>query len=351
MKKRLGFALLLVVVAVILPNRMPSAAQSASGQVGAAPARAASSAGTPTASESVPSDPIRLDQGTVSNPLKIAQLKWYIAKSQTQFPVGNQPYGMCFDGENIWVANNSDNTVSKIRASDGSSLGTFSAAGAIGLAFDGANVWVTSVTGNVVYKLRASDGKALGSFPTGKGPFWPAFDGQNVWIPNGDGTVDKLRASDGKNLGIFTAGDNPIAIAFDGQNVWITNYLGGSVTELRASDGALIRTVTTGTGFEPFGVAFDGVNIWVANRAGGTLTKIRASDGAILGNFSAPDGAYGVAFDGNYVWVSGDTFVEAVRARDGAVIARWQEPSTTGIAFDGAHIWISNLNQNTVTKY
>ena len=39
------------------------------------------------------------------NPLKIAQLKWYKANATTRFAVGSQPYGVAFDGANIWTAN------------------------------------------------------------------------------------------------------------------------------------------------------------------------------------------------------------------------------------------------------
>ena len=45
------------------------------------------------------------------NPLKIAQLKWYQANQvPTYFNVGktqnSNPYGLAFDGQNIWTANN-----------------------------------------------------------------------------------------------------------------------------------------------------------------------------------------------------------------------------------------------------
>src|SRR5580692_11987163 len=59
------------------------------------------------------------------NPLKIALLKWYGANTTTNFAVGKQPRGVCFDGANIWVANYGDGTVTKLRTSDGALLGTF----------------------------------------------------------------------------------------------------------------------------------------------------------------------------------------------------------------------------------
>src|ERR1700736_3546180 len=77
------------------------------------------------------------------NPQQIAILHWYAANQTTAFPVGSNPIGVAFDGANIWVANFSDNTVTKLRASDGSNLGTFAVGNfPVGVAFDGANIWV-----------------------------------------------------------------------------------------------------------------------------------------------------------------------------------------------------------------
>jgi hypothetical protein len=44
--------------------------------------------------------------------------------------------------------------VTKLRASDGVTLGTFSVGGLpVGVAFDGANIWVTTGNANTVAKL------------------------------------------------------------------------------------------------------------------------------------------------------------------------------------------------------
>ncbi len=119
------------------------------------------------------------------NPLKIALLKWYPANLATSFKVGKNPYGIAFDGANMWVTNNSDNTVSKLRASDGATLGTFTVGDSpIGVAFDGANIWVVNSFPNTVSKLRASDGANLGEFAVGKVPFFAAFDGEAIWVTN-----------------------------------------------------------------------------------------------------------------------------------------------------------------------
>ncbi|MFC1971050.1 YncE family protein [Chloroflexota bacterium] len=70
------------------------------------------------------------------------------------YAVGSVPYGICFDGANIWVANYGSNDVTKLQASDGSVLGTY-AVGTFpwGICFDGANIWVVNQHPNDVTKL------------------------------------------------------------------------------------------------------------------------------------------------------------------------------------------------------
>jgi len=309
----------------------------------------------------------------LSNPLKVALLKWYKANVVTTFPTGTEPVAIAFDGENIWVGNNVSATVNKLRANDGAPLGSFSVWDPNGICFDGANIWVTSYRlgygrggskpeangekrvgmDNTVSKLRASDGKVMGTFNTGQGPQWPTFDGEHIWIPNSvDNTVSKLRVSDGVILGTFPVGVSPVATAFDGANIWVANYTGfgnGTVTKLR-EDGRVLGTFTVGEG--PLGIAFDGANMWVANANDGTVSKLRASDGTTLGTFSVGgDSPAGVAFDGENIWLAGDALIE-LRASDGNPLLALKQPgnSSKAIAFDGANIWVTLLNAAKVGK-
>ena len=127
------------------------------------------------------------------NPLKIATLHWYAA-GNAAFGVGAVPSHVAFDGFSVWAPNHSDNTVTRLRASDGAPLGTFAVGTQpFGVAFDGANIWVANFYSGSVSKLRASDGKALGTFAVGGQPFALAFDGADIWVTNpASGTVSKL---------------------------------------------------------------------------------------------------------------------------------------------------------------
>jgi hypothetical protein len=128
------------------------------------------------------------------------------------FPMGNGPDHLVFDGANIWVTNTGDDTVTKLRASDGTNLGTFP----VGdyprwITFDGASIWVVNIHSNNVTKLRASDGVVLGTFAVGSFPEGIAYDGANIWVANFfNDKVTKLRASDGVVLGTYPVGDYPL---------------------------------------------------------------------------------------------------------------------------------------------
>lgn len=66
---------------------------------------------------------------------------------QGTFPAGIGPFGIAFDGSNVWIANFNINTVTKLRTSDGAILAAFVVGGIspVGVAFDGANIWVANL--------------------------------------------------------------------------------------------------------------------------------------------------------------------------------------------------------------
>ena len=62
-----------------------------------------------------------------------------------------------------------------------------------GIAFDGVNIWVANTGSNNVIKIRASDGTVLGAYNVGLNPRGVFFDGANVWVVNHDSvTITKL---------------------------------------------------------------------------------------------------------------------------------------------------------------
>ncbi len=293
------------------------------------------------------------------NPLQLATLRWYgVNESEATINVGHQqPLGVAFDGQNMWVVNFTcalcPGTIYKHRLSDGAVIGTFNVGSApVFASFDGSNIWVGNRDSDNVTKLRASDGALLGTFPTGgSGPQWIAFDGANIWVTNGgSNSVVKMRISDGTVLSTHPTGVAPHGVVYDGSNIWVANGGSSSVTKLRASDGANLGTFAVGS--QPVQMAFDGANVWVSNLSSNTVSKLRASDGATLGTFNV-NSPHGIAFDGANIWVVSrfGTTVTKLRASDGSVLATSQVGTWPwGIAFDGINMWISNYGSNSISK-
>jgi len=69
------------------------------------------------------------------------------------FKTGDGPVSTVFSKGVIYVVNNGGDTVTKLNATDGTSLGSISVGRSpIGVAVFGSNVWVTNSGGNTVTK-------------------------------------------------------------------------------------------------------------------------------------------------------------------------------------------------------
>ena len=291
--------------------------------------------------------------GTEFDPSQIALIRWDLLRPGTKdVALTGGAAGSAFDGENIWVANSSGNTVTKIRASDAVVLGTFPVGSSPqDVAFDGTNIWVANLSSNNVTKLRASDGQLLGTFPVAAPAIRIAFDGENIWVANNDSDrITKLNL-DGTILGTLP-GFTVIGLAFDGSNLWAVNWRGHSVVKWRVSDGRAVAQSDVPPAF-PTDVAFDGRNIWVTNGIGNTIFKLRASDAVLVDEVTVGSRPNGLTFDGENIWVanSGSNTVPRVRAFDGVVIETIPVGVSPGhVVFDGRFVWVSNSTSSSITR-
>src|SRR4051794_26386353 len=301
---------------------------------------------------------------------QIALLKWYEdpGRAATLPTSGNNPFGLAFDGTNVWIANSGSDSVSKMNPATGTMTETALPAGSLPLevAFDGTNMWVTDNGTGKVSKIVASTGVKVGDFNTSlipdvaiSAPIGVAFDGTNVWVANdGKGTVSKINPATGAIISEFavSTGSNavdptasePTGVAFDGVDIWVTNNATGTVSKVDRATGTFTEFLTTvGPQSDPWGVAFDGTNIWVANGHTNDVSKIDPSTGAILTRVATGGTvASELAFDGANIWVSNGTSsnVSKIYAEGAVLVATvltGLDPQ--GLAFDGRNMWVANL--------
>jgi YVTN family beta-propeller protein len=208
--------------------------------------------------------------------------------------VGGSPFGVGFDGTNIWVATD---------------LGAYGPAGPDGIYGNdvGLSDWVRKVD-PVTNTVTAT--VTVGSNPTAV-----AFDGTNIWVTNyGSGTVSKIdpvtntvtatvpianAVPDPNVFGFILAG-----VGFDGTNIWVTSYGPGPglVSKIDPVTNTVTATVTVGS--TPGGVGFDGTNIWVTNSGSGTVSKIDPVTNTVTATIFVGSRPFGVAFDGTNIWVT-----------------------------------------------
>jgi YVTN family beta-propeller protein len=99
-----------------------------------------------------------------------------------------------------------------------------------GVSSDGTHVWVANESDNSVSELNASTGSVIQTIPVGSPPFGVSSDGTHVWVA-GFGVVE-LNASTGSVIQTITVGEGPSMVSSDGTHVWVTNFGSNTVSEI-----------------------------------------------------------------------------------------------------------------------
>ena len=277
--------------------------------------------------------------------------------------VGTSPQLVASDGADIWVANQVAGTLSRVRASDGKLLDTWT--GAVG-AFG-----VLSLEGRIFASGQTAPGTLYALDPglppgivtsvatnLGNGPNGIAFDGNRIWTANVIGSVSFVTPVPGLpwTATTVTAGFlSPTGALFDGASIWVTDYTASKLFRLSGS-GAITLTVTVGDG--PAHPTFDGANIWVPDRVASSVSVVRASTGVVLATLTGNGLAFPVAaaFDGERILIAnelGDS-VSLWKAADLTSIGSISTGSTTnpkGACSDGANFWVTLGTTNQLVRF
>jgi S-layer family protein len=272
-----------------------------------------------------------LDQSLRRGSRRAALRQWWtpqLINNSALTTVGNSPTAVESDGEDVWVANFGSNSVSRVRASDGKVIETWTgmfnprallvangriyvaggdspgklwaidpdkpAGNAVelaevggfpnGMAYDGEHILTANATSITNYHVPS--GSKVTYTNNFSAPGDVLYDGDSFWVT--DTTLKNVR----KVLvtgQVFqdthlSAGAN--RLAFDGTNIWVTGTDGLTITVIRAATGDIVATLTGNGLSNPKKPAFDGERILIPNQSGNTVSLWRATDLAPLGSFS-----------------------------------------------------------------
>jgi hypothetical protein len=222
-----------------------------------------------------------------------------VIKAKPQFHAFERPaalFAITASGSKVWVANL--NSVIEINASNGSVVRVIKAKAdrfsmPIDIAASGTHVWVmNNVQPGRITELNASDGSLVRVISTNasSGPNVLTARGSHVWVANDNAnSVIELNAANGLVTRVikccaFAGIASPSTIAMDGTHLWVTTNL-NSVIEINAGNGLplpLIKTRADGFEYSPTVYAFDAVHVWVVNTQSNSVTELRASNGSLV---------------------------------------------------------------------
>jgi hypothetical protein len=238
----------------------------------------------------------------------------------------------------------------------------------VGICFDGTNIWVTNNTGNSVIKINATTHAIVGTYGVGNSPNGICFDGTYIWVANGNSnSISKLLAATGSVVGTYSTNDNSLSypfyliyphdILFDGTYIWVSGSNVDQVVYLAKYDtsGSLIgfaNIIDQSYYIGPGRMAYDGTNIWVvvANYGGiSCILSINAASnygGTPIGftYLGQPETVLSVCYDGLYLWVpcSMGSVLAQVNPSTNTVVGYVGFGSTLhgGICFDGSNLFV-----------
>ncbi len=222
------------------------------------------------------------------------------------------PNGMALYGPDLFLTRFASGSVTELNASTGALVRVISRRNWFlsgGVALDGPDLFVPGAAispenglpaaGSLV-ELNASTG-ALVQVISGpqwrfRAPFAVASDGPDIFttdLPNGlrkgmdTGSVTELDASTGKVLRVVSGPQyrflDPASMSFYGGDMFVSDFGGSWVTELDTSSGAVVRVISARQDWlsNPVGMALFGQDIFITDAHGpssghGAVTELRA---------------------------------------------------------------------------
>jgi hypothetical protein len=311
-----------------------------------------------------------MDQSLKRGSKRAATEQWFTpqtAANLTLTTVGTNPVQVKFDGADLWVASNSGQ-VTRVRASDGSVLGTWTGATtAVGLVCALGKVFIIgATTPGKLYMIDPT--QAPGTVTTlasnlGDSPFGIAFDGTRLWTANLSGSVSLVSLNPTTVTTVSTGFSQPIGALYDGSNIWVTDFGDDTIKKL-SSNGTILQAITLDT--DPDVPVFDGINIWVPNQNSNSISVVRVKDAVgnplasafvlatlTLNGLMNPTTA---SFDGERILVTNNTgnSVSLWKAADLTPLGNFSTgagTSPTGACSDGLNFWITLGNTGKLARF
>jgi YVTN family beta-propeller protein len=255
-------------------------------------------------------------------------------------PVGNSPYGILSDGPYVWVTNYNDGTVSRIDKSKYSATtpsGTTTTTLSKPITYTvGSNPCNITSDSNYIYVANNGDNtvsridKGISSSTTPSGTITtPSSTTPSSTTPSRPITI--------------AVGKKPFGIVTDNDYVWVTNSDDNNVSRILKSQFSTYtspsKPPTIPVGNKPLGITMTDDNyVWVVNNGDNTVTRIDKSQSSTTPSSTTPSST-----TPSSTTPSGTT-------TPSRPVTYNVGNSPWHITTDGTNLWVSNSTSNTVTQ-
>jgi hypothetical protein len=161
------------------------------------------------------------------------------------------------------------------------------------LAFDGSNVWIATQTDNSVWVLSANDGSHLATFPITGTPYAMVSTANSTWIGSAEapGQGYLTQANSSGIIRTFALQQEPMALTAVPQDgmpdpvIFFVDAIGDRLWRFDPGTGFANAVISTSTGaaeWDLWDLLFDGVSIWITDAANNTVAQLNPSGSIVL---------------------------------------------------------------------
>jgi DNA-binding beta-propeller fold protein YncE len=272
--------------------------------------------------------------------------------------IGSPPLRIATSRDAIWVASETDGTLTKLDPESGERIAPVAWLGsaAYGVAVGAGAVWVSDPARGEVLKVSTKTMRVIGRVEVGGRPGPIVFGGGRVWVADQDGAGIAAINATGANR-VYRRGlpprAAPLRLATGAGGLWVSSASTGTVSRIDLS--TLRRDPAIPVGRRPAGVTVGHGLVWVANSRSGTVTRVDPSIHAIVGDPIDVGGRPGGIDSGpKLVWVANalDGTVLRLDIEDGGKVG---SPIEVGgvpgaVAVGSTAVWVANNADGTVTR-
>jgi hypothetical protein len=289
------------------------------------------------------------------------------------------PTSAAVAGSHLFVANGANNSVSEVKASNGSYVATISGTG---FGFDspaaivsvGGDLFVANSAGNSVSEFSAAarhtDIRTISGPDYGfDDPLALASSGPDLFVLNGGGSLTEVAIASGDFIGTASGDsfgfDDPTGLAVKDGDVFVVNSAADSVTVVKAADLNFVSSLSGPTfAFNtPIGIASDRTNLWVTNQGDQSVTEFSPTTLTALNVLSSDwlPMVGPITYGDGYLFTASPPGASPMVSQitPAPPTANWMMCNTNGpylfnnpqaLVVAGKHLWVVNQGGNSLTE-